>query len=120
MRALTTAIALVLTLSAGAFAAPAVQAKPAKAAAKATVASHSTSGVVKSIDSNTLVITHRGMKNREMTFALNSSTQRDPSIGVGSSVTVRYQTEGKSMVATAVTPRPAAKQAAANKPAAKK
>jgi Cu/Ag efflux protein CusF len=119
MRELTTAFALVLALSAGAFAATALQGKPAKAAARATVASHSTSGIIKSIDSNTLVITHRGIKDREMTFALNSSTQRDPSIGVGSRVTVRYQTEGKSMVATAVTARPA-KQSSANKPAPKK
>lgn len=91
-------------------------AKPAAKAAK--VASHSTSGVVKSVDANTLVITRGG---KDTTFALNGSTQKDGSIANGANVTVRYEMDGKSMVATAVTARPSKEMAkASTKPAAKK
>ena len=118
MRQVITALVLVLACSAGAFAASAsaAQAKPAKAAAKTTMASHSTSGVVKSVDASSLVISRSG---KDMTFAINASTQKGGNVAPGSQVTVRYQTEGKSMVATAITERPA-KQTATNKPATKK
>jgi hypothetical protein len=72
---------------------------------------------VKSIDSNTLVISKPGSKS-DMTFTVNGSTQKDGTVAVGSNVTVRYQTEGKSMVATAITAKPA-KQMASSKPAKK-
>ena len=115
MRQVITVLSLVVSLSAVAFSTSAAQAKPA---AKSSVGSHSTSGVIKSIDSSTMVITRPG-KGGDMTFALNASTQRDGSVGVGSTVTVRYQTEGKSMVATAIAEQKP-KQTAAAKPAAKK
>ena len=83
------------------------------------MATHSTTGTVKSIDSNTLVISKPGKKGGDMTFTVNGSTQKDGTVGVGSNVTVRYQTEGKSMVATAISEKPA-KQMASSKPAAKK
>ena len=123
MRQFITALALVVACSAAAVAATSAQAKPAKPAAKSTavkstVASHSTSGVVKSMDSNTLVLTRPGKKHSEMTFTLTGSTQKDGTVGVGSNVTVRYQSEGKSMVATAISERPS-KQMASNKPASK-
>ena len=116
MRQVITAVVLVLALSTAAFAASAAQAKPAKAAAKTTMANHSTSGVVKSVDASTLVISRSG---KDMTFAINASTQKGGNVAPGSQVTVRYQTEGKSMVATAITERPV-KQTASNKVATKK
>jgi hypothetical protein len=120
MRQFMMALALVTACSVaavGAQSAPA-KAKPmAKAAAKSTVATHSTTGTVKSIDSNTLVISKPGKKG-DMTFSVNGSTQKDGAVGVGSNVTVRYQTEGKSMVATAISEKPA-KQMASSKSTSK-
>ncbi len=104
MRQFFTAFALVLACSGMAFAS-AQAAKPAKAA-KSAVASHSTSGVVKSVDSSTLVITHG---NKDLTFTTNASTQKAGTLSPGAHVTVRYQTEGKTMVATAITEQPMAK-----------
>jgi transcription elongation GreA/GreB family factor len=91
------------------FAAPATNAQTtaAKRPAKATAARHATTGVVKSIDEKTLVITRPGKKGREMTFALNPSTQREGTVAVGSTVSVRYQEEGKTHVASALMVRPA-------------
>ena len=91
---------------------------PAKAAAakNVTAASHATTGVVKSVDANTLVITRPGKKGGEMTFAVNSSTHREGAVEIGSNVSVRYQQEGSSRVATAITARPA-KQSDAHKTA---
>jgi hypothetical protein len=126
MRQFMTALALATACSVaavGAQSAPA-KAKPTatKAAAKSTVATHSTTGTVKSIDSSTLVISKPGKKG-DMTFTVNGSTQKDGTVGVGSNVTVRYQTEGKSMVATAISEKPAKQMASSkpmSKPAAKK
>jgi hypothetical protein len=103
MRNLIAALVMVVACSGAAFAATRAQTKPAKAAAKSTVASHATSGVVKSVDSSTLVIAHG---NKDLTFAVNSSTQKDGTVAPGSNVTVRYQNEGKAMVATAISERP--------------
>ncbi|MCM3881221.1 MAG: hypothetical protein ND807_14015 [Vicinamibacterales bacterium] len=88
MRKFIAAGILVVACSVGAFAA---------------AATHSTTGTVKSIDATTLVITHGG---KDMTFTLNGTTQKAGSVATGSQVTVRYQSEGKSMVATAVTEQP--------------
>jgi hypothetical protein len=122
MRQFMTALALVTACSVGSVAAQSAPAKPksmaTKAAAKSTVATHSTTGTVKSIDSNMLVISKPGKKG-DMTFTVNGSTQKEGTVGVGSNVTVRYQTEGKSMVATAISEKPA-KQMASSKPASKK
>jgi transcription elongation GreA/GreB family factor len=118
MRQFMTALALVAACSMAAVTTTGAQAKPAaKTAAKtAAVATHSTTGTVKSIDSNTLVISKPGKKGSDMTFTVNGSTQKDGTVGVGSNVTVRYQNEGKTMVATAISER-AAKQMASTKPA---
>jgi len=80
-----------------------VQAKAtAKTTAKSTVAAtHATTGIVKSMDDTSLVITRPGKKGEEM-FVLNPSTQKDGTVAVGSSVSVRYRTEGKNHVATAI------------------
>jgi hypothetical protein len=80
---------------------------------------------VKSIDGSTLVISKGGKKASDMTFTVNGSTQKDANVAVGSHVTVRYQTEGKTMVATAITEQPAASHQTASaktttKPATKK
>ena len=117
MRQFMTALALVAACSMAAVTTTGAQAKPAaKTAAKTAMATHSTTGTVKSIDSNTLVISKPGKKGSDMTFTVNGSTQKDGTVGVGSNVTVRYQNEGKTMVATAISER-AAKQMASSKPA---
>jgi hypothetical protein len=91
------------------FAAPAANAQTtaAKRPAKAAAARHATTGVVKSIDDKTLVITRPGKNGREMTFALDPSTQREGTVAVGSTVSVRYREEGKTHVASALMVRPA-------------
>lgn len=83
--------------------------------ASTRAAIHATRGVVKSMNANTLVISRSGKKGGEMTFSLNSSTQRQGNVAVGSPVSVRYQKQGKTDVATAITAQPAKekKQAAA-------
>lgn len=86
-------------------------ASAAKRSSNAAVPSHATTGVVKSVDQTTLVITRSGKHAGEMTFALNPSTNRGGTVEVGSSVSVRYREEGKTYVATAVTAQHA-KQAA--------
>ena len=65
-------------------------------------ATHSVQGVVKSVDASSLVITKSGKKGSDMTFKLDSTTQKDGSITTGSPVSVRYRMDGSSMVATAV------------------
>lgn len=64
---------------------------------------HATKGVVKFVDANTLVIKRTPQDGRETTFVLNPSTQRSGDVKVGSTVDVRYRTEAKQRVATAVT-----------------
>jgi hypothetical protein len=89
-----------------AFAAGADQTSTKKPAAtkstepKSSTASHTASGTVKSMTTDSLVIT--GKDHKDMTFALNSSTQKAGNPDVGSKVSVRYKQEGGQMVATAV------------------
>lgn len=74
--------------------------KPAsgtKTAAKP--ATHSAQGVVKSVDDSSLVITH---SKKDMSFKLDSSTQREGTIAVGTPVSIRYHMDGSTMVASAV------------------
>ena len=104
MRYTLTALLLAgaLAISGSAFA---QTAKPASSSTKPATkppATHSVEGVVKSIDTSTLVITKSGKKGGEMSFKLDSATQRDGSITTGSPVSIRYRMEGSSMVATAV------------------
>jgi len=91
-------------------AAPA-QAKAAKTttSSKATAGTHSTTGTVRSVSANALVVARSGKNKGEMTFVLDPSTHREGAIDVGSSVSVRYREDGQSNVATAVTARPPAK-----------
>ena len=107
----TIVLAAVLAVTSGAYAA--MQQAPSKksaapvAAKPATAASHSVKGVVKSIDASSLVITKSGKAGGDMTFTLNADTKRDGAPAVGSPVSVRYRSEGGSMVATAVSAQPA-------------
>ena len=83
------------------------QSKPSAPASKsapkpATPATHATTGVVKSVDATSLVLS-KGSKSKDETFMLNSSTEKKGDIAVGAHVQVRYKTEGKENVATAVT-----------------
>ena len=75
----------------------------APAAKKSTTSAvHATKGVVKSIDGSMLVITKVAGKGPETSFIVNSTTQRQGTVAPGSSVDVRYRTEGKDKVATAI------------------
>ena len=83
------------------------------AAKKTTARSHTISGVVKSIDDKTLVISRTGKKS-DLTFALDSSTGRGGAINVGTPVSVRYRMQGKSRSALFITAKNE-KQQASNK-----
>ena len=82
------------------------QAKAATARSTSAVASHLTRGVVKSIDSNSLVIEQgAGKSKKDLTFALDATTRREGDINVGSTVAVRYKSEGsKKLMALDVQP----------------
>ena len=71
-------------------------------ASTAQPARHATKGIVKSVDATTLVITRSPKNGREMTFVLNSSTERDGNVTVGSTVEVRYRAEAKQRVAMVI------------------
>jgi hypothetical protein len=92
--------------------------KPAKSAsAKSTTATHSIRGVVKSVDSNSLVVERgAGKKKTEMTFVLDTTTHRAGDINVGSTVAVRYKNDASKLMALDVQPVKA--KAAAHKAAA--
>src|SRR5215212_3549047 len=113
---LTTAILAAALFAAPAigFAAPQSGSATAKPEAKATIANHSTTGTVKSVDASTLVISHSGKKAEDMTFTLNSSTQKEGDVAVGAAVSVRYHDEGGAHVAAAIVAK--APKAAAAKP----
>jgi len=83
---------------------------------KSTPASHTVKGTVKSLDNSSLVVSHKG---GDMTFVVDNGTAKTGSPAVGSEVSVKYHTEGKTNMATAITATPAKQQASA-KPAASK
>lgn len=117
MRKVMTAVVVTAALAAvpmAGFAATAMQAKPAaaKPAAAKPAPSHATTGTVKSMTADSLVVTRPGKKGGDMTFVLNSSTTKEGNPEVGSKVSVRYREEGKEKIATAVMVQ--------GKPAAKK
>ena len=118
-RTLVLVVGLAVAGNAFAAAPKAVPANSAPQAAKktATAATHTVKGTVKSIDNSTLVLTPK--KGSEMTFALDTTTTKQGSPAVGSDVSVKYHTEGKTMMATAIAAQPA-KQVASAKPAASK
>ena len=97
------------------------QATPAAAKKEATktttkaAPTHATSGVVKSVDDSTLVITKGGKKPEDMTFTLNANTHKEGAVAVGAPVSVRYHEDGKTHVATAVTVEQAKTHSSAKK-----
>lgn len=76
--------------------------KEATKTATKSVPTHATRGVVKSVDDSMLVITKSGKKAEEMSFTLNANTHKEGAVAVGTPVSVRYQEEGKTHIATAV------------------
>ena len=87
----------------GAFTASPLVAFGSTPAGSQKVANHATTGVVKSLNDTTLVISRPGKKGGDMTFMLDSSTAREGTLAVGSPVSVRYHDQGKTRVATAIT-----------------
>ena len=116
-RAFVLVVALAVAGSAFAAANAAKASSAPQAAKKTTAASHTVKGTVKSLDNSTLVLTPK--KGGDMTFVVDNSTAKQGSPAVGSDVSVKYHTEGKTMMATAITAQPA-KQVASSKPAASK
>jgi Domain of unknown function (DUF5666) len=69
-------------------------AKTTTAKSTSSVSSHLTRGVVKSIDSSSLVIEQgTGKSKKDMTFVLDTATRREGEINVGSTVAVRYKND---------------------------
>ena len=62
-----------------------------------------TRGVVTFVNANKLVITRSPKYGREVTFVLGPAAERVGNVKVGSTVDIRYRTEAKQQVATAVT-----------------
>jgi len=119
MRHTLTAVMLagVLAASTAAFAAPTRQsngAQATKSTAKTATASHAVRGVVQSMDDTSLVIARSDKKAGNLSFVLDPSTVHEGAIAVGSTVSVRYRTDGKTLVATAVTPNAAKQEAHAS------
>jgi hypothetical protein len=93
---------------------PKKPASSSKTEAAAPTATHAVRGVVKSIDASSLVITKSGHKDQLVSFVLAPSTAREGTIDVGSTVAVRYTSEGKTLTATAVAVQPAPESHAAH------
>ena len=95
-------LAVALAVPVAAFAAQADAKKPV-AKKEHAVASHTTSGTVKSSSDTSLVITKgSGKSAKDETFTVNASTKKDGDIATGAHVTVMYTVDGKDMVATSV------------------
>jgi hypothetical protein len=75
----------------------------AQHAAPREIATHATKGVVKTVSATTLVVTTRTSgKRTDTTFVLTPSTQKEGALVAGSTVEIRYRTDGKQKIATAV------------------
>ena len=61
-------------------------------------------GIISSIDSQRLILSHkkRGGETEELTFVLNSDTERKGDLKPGSRVSVHYRVENDVLLATAV------------------
>ena len=96
-------IGILLAVPERCLATPHSDAQPAPTlVATALAATHATKGVVKAVDATSLVITRPAMKTKEMAFVLDAATQREGRVAIGSVVEVRYRTEEKQQVATAI------------------
>ena len=79
---------------------------PRHAVSSAQLATHSTRGIVETVDGARLVI-RDPRHTRQTTFLLNAQTERQGRLAAGVNVTVRYRTEKGANVATAVVVEPA-------------
>jgi hypothetical protein len=76
---------------------------PAPRPAASEVATHATKGVVKRVSATDLVITRRAAgKGTDTSFVLTPSTQKVGVLAAGSTVEIRYRTDGRQRVAIAV------------------
>ena len=66
-------------------------------------ATHAVRGVVKSVGPRSLVISRANRKPNELTFVLTPATSQAGKVVVGATVSVRYRTEGRMLIATGVT-----------------
>jgi hypothetical protein len=67
------------------------------------VATHATKGVVKAVTATAIVITRNaGGKRTETSFVVTPSTQRAGAVAAGATVEIRYRTDGKQRIATAI------------------
>ena len=79
---------------------------PGREQATTLVSTHAVRGLVKSVTTTALVLSRSSKKASDLVFALSASTVRAGTIEVGSTVSVRYRKEGKTLVAMAVTVTP--------------
>jgi hypothetical protein len=78
--------------------------RSAASASSGAVATHATTGVVKTVTQTTMVVVRRvGGKRTESSFVLTPATQRAGHIAAGVTVDIRYRTDGRQKIATAVT-----------------
>ncbi len=78
--------------------------RPAASNPSGAVATHATTGVVKSVTQTMMVVVRRvGGKRTESSFVLTPATQRAGHIAAGVTADIRYRTEGRQKIATAVT-----------------
>jgi len=105
LRSTAIAVAWLTVLPAVAFATPAAQTTHSKSTAPKTkhAATHAMKGVIKTVDDKTLVVAQKPGSGHEMTFVIDPSTEKVGTMNVGSTVDVRYRTEAKRHIATAVT-----------------
>ncbi|MEO7276078.1 MAG: hypothetical protein ABI211_29185 [Vicinamibacterales bacterium] len=75
----------------------------ARPAVSRDVATHATKGVVKALTPSGITITRvTAGKRVDTSFQLTASTQRAGTIAAGVTVEIRYRTDGKQRIATAI------------------
>lgn len=82
---------------------PAAKSAAQQKPAPRDVATHATKGVVKSVTTAAVVIARQSNgKQTETSFVVTSATQKAGTIAAGATVEIRYRTEGKQRIATAI------------------
>jgi hypothetical protein len=78
---------------------------------KGKQATKQAAGTIKSMDTSSLVLTHKVQgKDTDTTFVLNADTKKENDPAVGSKATVHYKIEGTQNIATSVVAAPPAKK----------
>jgi len=124
---LTTSMAVALAVSAGmAFAGPGPQTHQASAKKQALPKSNKSvnsvsRGIITAIDSERLTMSRKKKdgKTEDLTFMLNSRTERKGDLKPGSKVSVHYRNESNQLVATAVQAMPQKTASSTKKPVVK-